>query len=426
LISQSARAINTQPPAEGSAEGEDRPRILFLTESFHPALGGGETHIRELSRHLVASAMPATVLTRQGEAVWKREDVLEGVRILRVPPSGPGRSGKYGMVPAAMVRVLRESNSFDVLVVRGTRVLGLPALVAGRLLGKPVVLQAEVNGEMSGEVYTWGTPLARWPWRLPVIAAVRLRNVFLRDADAFVAMSRRIRDEFLEMGVPADRVWHLPHGVDTERFRPASDQEKTALRRALGLPADALLVTYTGRLLRGKGLEVLLSAFAKVAASEPAARLVLVGSGAGQALSAEEELEALAHRLDVAPLVVFAGRVENVPDYLRASDVFAFPSVFEALGLSLIEAAACGLPCVGARTGGIVDVIEEGRSGALVAPGDVNALGLALLALLSDAGRRRALGERAREIACARFDLRDNVLAYRSLFRELWKRRSAP
>ena len=401
------------------------PRVLFLTESFFPVLGGGETHIRELSRRLVESGMPATVLTRQGEAGWKREDVLDGVRVLRVPPVGPARRGKYGMVPRAVARALRESQTWDLLVVRGTRVLGLPGLLLARFLGKPVVLQAEVNGEMSGEVYTWGTRLARLPWRAPVAAAVRLRNVLMRDADVFVAMSRRIRDEFLECGVPEGRVAYLPHGVDTRRFRPASPDEKAALRKALQLPAESGIVVYTGRLLRGKGLEVLLAAFARVSAESPDVRLVLVGSGAGQMLSAEEELKAQAERLGLAGRVVFTGRVDNVEDVLRASDLFAFPSVFEALGLSLIEAAACGLPCVATRTGGIVDVVEQDRSGLLVEAGDAAGLGQALLRLLSNPAQRTAFGLRAREVACARFDVEGNVLGYRRLFQEIYRRRPA-
>lgn len=403
----------------------DGPRVLFLTESFTPTLGGGETHIRELSRRLVASGMPATVLTRQADPEWKRCEEQGGVHILRVPPPGPGRSGKYAMVPGTVVRMLQESTRFDVLVVRGTRVLGLPGLLTGRWLGKPVVLQAEVNGEMSGEVYAWGTPLERLPWRLPLAAAVRLRNTLLRDADAFVAMSKRIEGEFLLAGVPDDRIRYIPHGVDTTHFRPAHDEEKRTLRVAIGLPAEALVVTYTGRLLKGKGLETLLSAFSTVAASRPEARLLLVGSGKDQMLSAEETLREQAERLKLRDRVTFTGRVENVVDYLRASDVFAFPSLFEALGLSLIEAAACGLPCVGTRTGGIVDVIDEGRSGVLVEPEDTTGLAEALSGLLAEPARRWEYGRRGREIACARFDLHDNVERYRCLFLELWKRRGS-
>jgi len=116
-------------------------RLLFLAESFHPVLGGGERHLRELSAGLVASGMGATVLTRRGQREWPREEQLDGVRVLRVPPAGPGRTGKYAMLPAALAVLRREASHHDVLVVRGTRVLGLPALVAARWLGLAVVLQ---------------------------------------------------------------------------------------------------------------------------------------------------------------------------------------------------------------------------------------------------------------------------------------------
>jgi glycosyltransferase involved in cell wall biosynthesis len=123
--------------------------------------------------------------------------------------------------------------------------------------------------------------------------------------------------------------------------------------------------------------------------------------------------------------VTFAGRVDDVEDWLRASDVFAFPSIFEALGISLVEAAACGLPCVGSRTGGIVDVIEDGQSGRLVPPGDADALAAALRELLADPARRAAMGEAARRVAVQRFDVLDSVERYRSLFREVASRSGA-
>ena len=394
-------------------------RVLFLTESFHPVLGGGEQHIRSLGARLAASGMPATVVTRRGDAAWAAEETLDGIRVRRVWPAGPGRTGKYLMVPAALVALVRERNAFDVLVVRGTRVLGLAGLVMARVLGKGVVLQPELNGEMSGEIYTWGTRYADGPVASAMRWAAAVRNLWLRDADAFVAMSHRIREELLAAGVPLERIALLPHGVDTARFRPATAGERSALRARLGLPREALLVTYTGRLLRGKGLETLLAAFGRAAAQEPRAHLSLVGSGSGQALSVEEELRQRVREAGLEPRVTFAGRVDAVEDWLRASDVFAFPSIFEALGISLVEAAACGLPCVGSRTGGIVDVIEDGGTGRLFPPGDTDALAAALGELLADPARRAAMGEAARRVALRRFDVLDSLERYRTLFREV-------
>ena len=156
-----------------------------------------------------------------------------------------------------------------------------------------------------------------------------------------------------------------------------------------------------------------------MAAGEPAARLVLVGSGDGQSLSVEDELRARAAAPPLAGRVVLAGRQERVADWLRAADLFVFPSLFEGLGISLVEAMACGLPAIGSRTGGIVDVIDDGRTGVLVPPGDARALAAAMGRLLADAARRAEMGVLGRRDMVTRFDERDTVTKYRALFASL-------
>ncbi len=397
-------------------------RVLFLTESFHPVLGGGETHIRRLGAALLAAGDRATVVTRRGDASWRSSEEVDGIRVVRVRPTGPGRSGKYLMVPAAFLAILREAPGHDVLVVRGTRVLGLPGLLAARLAGLPIVLQPETNGELDATAFTWGKAWMAGAVGSLVRRAVRLRNLWLRDADRFVAMSRLIAKEMADAGIGPDRLAVIPHGVDTTRFRPpAGPEERVAVRAALGLPSGVIAM-YTGRLLRGKGLETLLEAFATVAREKADLRLVLVGSGEGQALSVEEALRRRIAEGGLSSRVLLAGRHEHVDQWLRAADLFVFPSHYEGLGISLVEAAACGLPAIGTRTGGIVDVIEEGRSGLLVPPEDHRALADALRELSADEQRRQVMGAAARQVALERFDERDAVARYRTLFREVTPR----
>jgi glycosyltransferase involved in cell wall biosynthesis len=390
--------------------------VLFLTESFHPVLGGGEIHIRRLAGALVERGIPATVVTRAIDPAWPKDEELDGIRVVRVGPAGVGRGGKYRMVPAALAAVRRLRARFDVLVVRGTRVLGLPGVSIARSLGRPVVLQPEINGELSGEAYSWGK---RWGSmrRGFVHGATALRNRWMKTADAFVAMSRAIDHEMKAAGVAAERVHLIPHGVDLARFRPASADDRTALRARLGLPAGATVLTYTGRLLRGKGLELLLETF--IGLRRPSTVLMLVGSGAGQTLSIEDELRRRAGEAGVAGRVIFTGRVDDVQDYLRASDVFVFPSLFEALGISLVEAAACGLPCVASRTGGIVDVVEHERTGLLHEPGDGAGLAAGVERVLADGALAAALGRAARAKAESEFDVSVSLDRYRTLFEGL-------
>jgi glycosyltransferase involved in cell wall biosynthesis len=252
-----------------------------------------------------------------------------------------------------------------------------------------------------------------------VRAIVRARNAFFRDADAFVAMSRLIADEFLAAGIERRKIAYIPHGVDTRRFRPAAAEERDGLRSRFALPRDGVVVGYTGRLLRGKGRETLVDAFAALAAREPRLHLHLVGSGAGQSLSVEDALRARVDAAGLASRVTWAGHVTNVEEHLRAADIFAFPSEFEGLGLSLVEAAASGLACVGTRTGGIVDVIRDGVSGLLFEPGDTRALADALGRLATDEPLRSRLGLAGRAHALRAFDEEDALERYRTLFSEV-------
>ena len=153
-----------------------RPRVLFLTESFRPVLGGGETHIRELSRRLVGGRASApTVVTRRTDAAWPAEEDLDGVARAARRPVGrrPRRQVRDGArAPCGALRhggaALRRAGG-----ARARACSACPACVAGAWANRPVVLQPEVNGEMSGEVYTWGTALDRPLPRALVSGAVR-------------------------------------------------------------------------------------------------------------------------------------------------------------------------------------------------------------------------------------------------------------
>jgi glycosyltransferase involved in cell wall biosynthesis len=382
-------------------------------------LGGGERHVRALASALAATGTPCTVLTRRGSRDWPAEETLDGVRVLRVAPSGPARARKYALAATATLRLLRERRAFDLCVVRGTRVLGLPGLLAARLAGRALVLQPEISGEMSGDVYTWGTRLHRPAVRRAVRAVVALRNRLLRDADACVTISRATQAEFLAAGMPPLRVTAIPHGVDTRRLRPAHAGERRALRARLGIEADALVSVFTGRLLRAKGLDVLVPAFARLRSEAPAARLLIVGSGDGQALSVEAETRAQVERAGLGAAVSFTGRVDDVADWLRAADIFAFPSEFEAMPLSVLEAAACGLAVASTRVGGIPDAIEPGVEGLLCAPRDVDAFAAQWRRLADDAALRARLGAAARARVEREFDFDATVERYRALFHEL-------
>jgi glycosyltransferase involved in cell wall biosynthesis len=184
-------------------------------------------------------------------------------------------------------------------------------------------------------------------------------------------------------GVP---VTVVPTPVDLSQY---NDLKPRRIRKSLGLE-DAELLLYVGRLVGEKNLDFLLRAFARIVAERPQARLLLVGGGL-----AEGSLRELAQELGLDRRVVFAGVVPHseVAHYAAAADLFVFSSVTETQGLVLIEAMAAGTPVVAVEAPGSVDVLEEG--GGLLVPVQEDAFVEAVLELLADEPRRRAMGEKA-------------------------------
>jgi len=193
--------------------------------------------------------------------------------------------------------------------------------------------------------------------------------------------------------VPEARIWDIPNGVDVERFAPATPAERQALRRNLHLP-DTPLFMFVGRLTVAKGLDILLNAWAQRDAALADACLTLVGDG-----ELRERLVQQAHSLGLDRSVIFTGSTTDTAPYLRAADAFVLPSRTEGMPVALLEAMACGLPCIATRVGGSAELIDDGQHGRLIAPEDVGALMRALPEALS----MPVWGERARQRIVERY-----------------------
>lgn len=402
----------------GALDVSRRLRVLLVTETYDPEIGGGERQARQLAHALVHQGHRVTVLTRRSRRGTARAEEDEGVQVRRVGPSGRGRWKKWGLlltVPAAQLRAGPQ----DVVLVSGYRTVGLAVVPLARVLGQRSVLKADSAGEMSGVFFepglaTWGlsprSPIIRW--------LVSARNRVLRRADAFVAMSTEIAAELHTCGVPADRVHRIPNGVDTTRFRPAAPAERIALRRRLSLP-EGPIITYTGRLVSYKGLPLLMQAWRAVKAVGAPGTLVLVGEGGSDMHACEAALRREAAEAGLGGSVVFTGAVDNVDEYLRASDAFVFPTQNEAFGLSLVEAMACGLPVAATRVGAAIDVIVNGQNGWLLEPGHAQQLQDVLRRFCSGQNGVEAMGMAARATAVARFSTEAVADRYLALFKRL-------
>jgi glycosyltransferase involved in cell wall biosynthesis len=388
-----------------------RPRVCLIGETYYPVIGGGETQARALAAGLGEFGCDMRVVTRRSDPAFLARETIDGVPVRRIGPTGPGHLKKWAMLPTLFVELLRSRRDYDILLVCGFRVLGLAAMAAGLLLGKPVALKADNSGEMSGAYFTAGAAkLGLDRARGAVALLLRLRNRLFRRADVFICLSSEMRAEFAAHGAPPDRIVMIPNSVDPARFRRAPGGPTAAGRAVVGLPPDGPVVVFAGRLLATKGVMELLAAWATLSAEHPAARLVIVGAGGGLMHDCEAQIHAFIEANGLRGSVVTTGFVRNVEDYLKAGDIFAFPTMDEAFGIALIEAMAAGLAVTASAVGGIPDIVTPEVDGLLVPPADVAALTSALGRLLADAALRGRLGAAAAETVERRYRT-DAVLA---------------
>ncbi len=375
-----------------------------MTETYYPVVGGGETQTQRLAEGLSARGFGVLVLTRRSDPALAKSEHFGAVEIGRLPPAGGGHLMKWGLLLTAFLRLLRLRREYDVILVSGYRVLGLPAVLASRLLRIPCVLKADSLGEWSGAFFRDGLARLRLrPTALPMRAFLAVRNRLLQQADAFVAISSPVYAELAAGGVNPEHVHRLPNSVDTSQFCPVDRADKVKLRARLCLPAAATIVTYAGRLVSYKGLPLLAHVWREIRHQHPNALLVLVGAGGLDLHNCEAELRALVSANDLQESVLFAGDVRNVHEYLQASDLFVLPTEREAFGIALIEAMACGLPVIATATGGLIDIVDDRQNGLLIPVTDFRALFDALHQLMSDPALAARLGQAARRTVCQRY-----------------------
>jgi glycosyltransferase involved in cell wall biosynthesis len=236
-------------------------------------------------------------------------------------------------------------------------------------------------------------------------------------SDALLAVSPQVRDDLLALGIGRPHQWHVvPVGVELDRLlhhRP----DRAAARAALGLPADGPIVGCVGRLVPIKDHELLLQAGARLLRERPDATFVLAGDG-----ELREQLKTRAKEL-MGDRCIFLGWVEDLPTFYAAVDIVALTSRLEGTPVSLIEAAAAGVPVVASRVGGVREVVRDGETGLLVAPRDPAAVAASLLTLLQDPEGARRMGAEGTSWVTGRFSAARLADHLTELYAELLQRR---
>lgn len=374
-------------------------RILLVTATYLPVLGGTQRQCCLLAGELHRRGWEVTVLTRR-ERGAPATSVAEGVAVRRTLAFGPVQMQSVVWTLTASAWLRRHGRRFDILQCYQ---LLSPAHVGilGRSGRQAVLVRPACSGPY-GDVAEVR--------RLPLTG---MRRRLLQRADAFVTLTEAIEAELAEFGLGMIPCHRIPNGVDLAAFVPAAGQERRTLRGRLGLPEDRVLCAFVGRLTPQKDPDLLLEAWTMGGFSQ--AHLIFVGDG-----PLRRSLEARVTSGPLAEQVTFAGPTADVAPYLKAADLLVLPSRAEGMSNTLLEAMACGIPVVATDLPANREVVgTDGRAGWLVRPGDAPELSRAIRTLATTPSLRRDIGAAARARVEERFDLRRVAEQYLALYVEL-------
>ena len=350
-----------------------------------------------LGRLAVAARRAGHAMTLVGSAAGARAVAVDDA-VVRIPAAMSAALPIYPdyvwHVPELPPLVAQLAAHADLVQLATPGPMGLAGLIAGRMLGLPVIGQyhtevAEYAARMTGLPFVAGlvSPFVGW---------------FYRQVDLCLAPSAAVEARLASLGVDEHRICRVPRGCDLQLFDPAR-----RARASLGW-GDEPVVLYVGRLSREKNLDVLAAAWRIVRARHPNARLVVAGDGPARAT-----LAACAGATLYGTL-----HGEALAQVFASADVFAFPSETETFGNVVVEAAASGVPAVVVRAGAAHEHVIAGETGEIVASNDAPAFAAAIGALLDDPARRAAMAHAAR-VHAASYDLDRAVAATWAIYRDV-------
>jgi glycosyltransferase involved in cell wall biosynthesis len=368
-------------------------RILFCTLGYPPSpTGGAEKQAQLVAERLVRRGHVVHVVCPSVNG--SKSGTVNGVRVHRLPvfDRRPFRTLTY--LPLLFVFLLVRLSRFDLVHVHLANLQADVAVLAATFVRRPSYLKLAAGGRL-GEI-----------GRLRKVAWLT-RYYGIRHATLIQAISAEIFEDLTKIGVPLGRIRRIPNGVALSGS-PGRRLNTQDGRRRLGLPEDALVVLYVGRMEREKGVHDLISAWES--ARIPSGLLLLVGSAG---------IKDPAPTRQLPPRTFYVGWSSEIQSYLSVADIFVLPSYVEGMSNALLEAMSAGVPCIATCVGATPDIIRDGVNGLTIAPGDRMALIGALEAFAADGKLRDKIGAAAQESVRANYEIgavvRTIEAAYRSI-----------
>lgn len=383
-------------------------RVMLVVTRLN--IGGVSHQAILLGKGLQERGCDVTLVCGQEEAEEGNmfdEATAEGLRVVRVPALRR-RISPFKELPAflALRRLMRRERPH--IVQTNMAKAGQLGRLAARISGVPVILHVS-HGHFFHSYFDS---------RVTRFFALLERQMNRLVGDGLITLTDTLRRELVAYRIaPEPDITVIPSLMD---FDPLQDNAhlRGDLRRELGLPPDAPLIGMVGRLVPVKNPGLFLDAAKQVRRTHPQARFVLVGDG-----ELRPALESRAQALGIAKSVSFTGWRTDLPRIYADLDVAVVCSRNEGSPISVLEAMAAGVPVIATRVGGVLDLLEDGKTGVLTDSGDVDALAGAMSGLLEHPARAEALTGAARGAIEGRFSMDEQVNRYLAAYETVLKRK---
>jgi glycosyltransferase involved in cell wall biosynthesis len=369
----------------------DAPPLSIVGVDPELGFGGGETQVLALTIALAGGGHRAELICDPAGRLWERA-VAAGIRChpIRI-------RNAIDLAAGIRLRAILKRERYDVVHFHTSRAHSMAPFARG--FGSTLVVTRRMD------------------YRPNRVFAAYLYN---RAVDGVVAISGGVADSLAAAGVDRERITIVHSGVDCGRFRPPTPEERVRTRRALGMSHGESAISAVGALEPRKGHRYLIEAIARLALHPSSIKVKCFIAGHG---SIRGELEREIVQRGCGERVRLLGRIEDARELLWASDVFVMPSVKEGLGVAALEAMTTGLPVIASDVGGLREVVEDDRSGIIVARQDPAALASAIARLAESADLRARMGGAARARAVASYSMERMAARTLELYRACTEKR---
>ncbi len=387
----------------------------MIFNRYYPVIGGAEQQGRQLAIALHQRGYSVRILTRRLSKSMTPIEDIDGIPVRRLLPTGLSTLSNIGTTIRLFWFLLTDRHRSSLFYVQGVGPIAIASLLAGKLRNIPVVVRASSPGDIiQSHIKSDNTHLlTKWVRRM--VFPNWLWHQLLQWAAAVVTLSNDMYEEATQVLPPA-KVWQIPNGTRLERFKPMPHQQRTAFRKQLDIPDDALVLLWVGRFVRSKRVDMIIKALAQVRQQQqPTVVLLLVGTAAFQITDIYPELKKLVESYQLQHHVRFICHAEDVTHYYQISDLFIFPSAHEGMPNVVLEAMAARVPVVASRIGGVTDLLDD-DSAWLTRAGDLEALYTAIQVALTNQHQRSVYASAAHERAVTNFNLPLMVDKYERLF----------